>query len=176
VVRAAAEETDTPDESRRVPMSALSLGVDLLVRDGHASPVYRVGGRIELRDDFGLVVAAGVANPYSVAYRLFEEQAVVGVGYRKVPFTHVTRLWLDTSATAGVLVHEYRPQGGSGLAKVADALGIVTFSAGFALARHVGVELRVSPGFHTLNAHPYGQEPWSASPFLLQAGAGLVVY
>ena len=158
---------------RRVPAGReLSAGAGVLAQGTELQPLARLAGRAALGPRLGLDVALGMTGA-TTAYRLLEEQALVGLSGR---LAAGGGLWFDAGAEVGLLVHEYRAIGGSGWATVPDEVALLTFRSGLAMAPHLGLELSVAAGLRTHDARPQTPESWATSGYLVQGGLGVIVY
>ena len=151
---------------------ALDSTVGDLAQGTELQPLARLAGRAALGPRLGLDVALGMTGA-TTAYRLLEEQALVGLSGR---LAAGGGLWFDAGAEVGLLVHEYRAIGGSGWATVPDEVALLTFRSGLAMAPHLGLELSVAAGLRTHDARPQTPESWATSGYLVQGGLGVIVY
>ncbi|HLK90664.1 MAG TPA: hypothetical protein VKZ18_12255 [Polyangia bacterium] len=156
-------------ESPRGPRE-LSAGIDALVRGPNLDALARLGGRLALEPRIGLRLDLGLT--YSdQEFRLFEEQALVGVGYRLALRFDAS---VELAAMGGLLLHEYRLEGGSGWSTASDALAEAVVIAGRRISDGARLELRAAAGWRTGNVHPIDYTPyWSAEQLRVEVGVGV---
>jgi len=166
--------TPEPVVARLPPAPEISAGLDLLIRSDHADPVVRLGGRVSLGPHFGLHLTGALSNSGAGKIEVMEGEALVGLGVRLFPRQGI---WLDATAAAGALLHQYGGLDASGSGTHIDPMAVAIVASGIRVSRHIAVELRMAPGLsRTEYVHLLGNEVvWSRSRFRFEIGFGLVL-
>jgi hypothetical protein len=165
-------------EDRTPPVHApqgreISAGLDGLRRGSDLDWLARVGGRTALTPHVGLRLDLGLTY-LDREYRLFEEQTLFGLGFRVMASRELS---IELAAMGGLLLHEYRLEGGSGWNVALDELAEGVLIAGLEVFRGVRLDLRVAAGWRTRNAQPTNYVPsWASERFPTEAGLSICYF